>query len=124
MSRTEGFPKLEVGMSVWLVLGRNRLVGGEATVTKVDRVYAQLGGNYRIRLDDWTVDGCGYSSPGAAYPSETHYLEEKNLQIAWDKLRTKVRDTAYGNSQPTSVSIESINQAMKLLGLGDCEAAS
>lgn len=57
---------------------------------------------------------------------DNHFTASPNYCIQERKIicGIKVRDTAYGNSQSTSVSIESINQAMKLLGLGDCEAAS
>lgn len=109
----EHYPKPEAGMEVF-VKPTNRRSSFTSTITKVGRLYATLSGDrYRMRLSDWRIDGEGRSSPGTCYPSEAYYNEKIALITAWNKFSRTIMYTTV----PDGATVETIEQAAKLLGV-------
>ena len=117
MKNIAHYPKLEVGMTVFMVVNRNRVLTCEVTISKVGRKFAELdyGRNYRILIADWSIDGGDYMSPGRCYPSEAEYLAEIKLTQDWGKFKNAVRGIF--RVEQTSITVEAIAVAAKALGI-------
>ena len=111
----EHYPKPEVGMAIFVVpAGNHRGKPYTVTITKIGRKWAELGlYNYRMDMTTWRLDGGGYLSPGTCYPSEQTYIEEVELSRMWDSFVSNLSRWY----PPSSVTVEAIKQAEKLLGL-------
>lgn len=110
--------KLTVGQKLWYVPRDSREVSQsrEVTVTKIGRKWAEIdmgwGRGWRIDLDDWTVDGGNYSSPGRCHISREAWKAETERRRLWDGLF----QPRYGGP-PATVTTDAIYQAASLLGI-------
>lgn len=104
-----------VGQRLWFV-PEQRWNGQprELTITKIGRKWITLNDDHRASIENLIVDGDGYSSPGRCYVDQVAYEEEKALNEAWTAFR---QDTDRMRRTPELVTIESIQQARKLLGV-------
>jgi hypothetical protein len=108
---------LEVGDVLWFVpwfgVGEPR----EVTVTKVGPLYADCGQDlpgYRVRIAGHGVVAKGHGIVGHCHDSQAEYEAMISADRAWSALNTHL-DTA---SRPASVTLDDINAAAKLLGVG------
>jgi len=120
--------KLKVGDTVYLVpeYGYQKFEG-EYVVTKVGRKYTyvtrvtkpELQGRafappeYRLFVDDmgkWKI----YDQYGSVFESKSSYENKTALHFAWMALYNQMRGKM---NVPTGVTIESINEAKKMLNL-------
>jgi len=104
---------LTVGQKLWFVNTQNRHAKPhEIIVTKVGRKWAETNARYRINIDDLRADAGAYSSPGIAYLSEQHYLDEQALKAAWGEFHTKVHRMY---SPPKGMNIAAIEHLTRLI---------
>lgn len=108
---------LQVGQTLYFV-GRDRYHGParDVTVTKIGRKWASLDNGYRISLESLYADGGQYASPGRCWPNREAYEAALYRAHKWSALR-KWLDHKY--SPPEGVTVEQMQQAAKLLGLGE-----
>ena len=105
------YPKPEVGMEVFIVDGKYK---SNSIITAVGRKWIYFGKlNQRFDKETWKIDGGKYVSPGIVYPSEQYYLEERDLNNAWDELITLVRCIRI----PKNMTVEKIKEIIKLMEL-------
>jgi hypothetical protein len=113
--------KLKIGQELWYVPNNYRRdmkpQGRTVKITKVGRKYAYLDdGRSRIFLDthdqSYEVDGGDYTSPGACYLSENHYLDEKRLIDVVREFKKAVEVIAY-----YEVTVQQIRKAREILGI-------
>lgn len=106
---------LQVGQKLWYVPNDKRWgKEQEIEVTKVGRKWANVGYLGRIDIETLSVDGRGYSSPGQCYLSREEWERNEVLSDAWWEFKELIKKT---NKRPEGITIESIEQAKRLLGL-------
>lgn len=111
-------PQLTVGQQLWFVYSdKRRRDPRYVTVAKVGRKYAEVNEMpYKIRLDDLAADDPNYSSPGQCYLSKEAWEAEDALLEAWRGFLDVV---GRHWKPPASVTLADIEQARRLLGLGE-----
>jgi hypothetical protein len=107
--------KLVEGQIVYVRLNERHNAGRTVLVTKVGRKWVTLdNGRWRVEVGGRFLDGERYGSPGEVFLSEDEYKAIAARDCAWSKLARAIERTR----RPTdSVSLESIEQVMKLLGI-------
>lgn len=72
---------------------------------------------YRFAIDDASMNVMipNHGGIGNCYFSEQAWLDEKSLDAAWGNFRSSVSGTY---ARPNGVTVKSIAEARKLLGLG------
>ena len=127
LARTETENKMthkhKVGDELFFVAGR-RTANRTIKIKTVGRIWVTLDAaheTYRFAIDDDSMNVMipNYGCVGKCYFSEQAWLDEKALDAAWSGLRAAVSG-AY--NRPNGVTVESIAEARKLLGLGEAKA--
>jgi hypothetical protein len=106
-SHPEGW---EVGQSVWVVHRMNVKHGGSsATIAKIGRVWITLDDG-RTRFDPETgdIDGKGYYPWGKVYVTQHEYAASQAASVAWDGLKTVIRNAYYRPPHLTLADIEAM----------------
>lgn len=111
--------KHKVGDELYFVNG-SRKENRTIKIKAVGRTWVTLDvahETYRFAIDDAGMNVVipNYGDIGACYFSEQAWLDEKALDAAWGGLRAAVSG-AY--NKPNGVTVESIAEARKLLGIG------
>lgn len=106
------YPKPEVGMEVFVVYRNTKRIENQF-ISGVGRKWITLDSFNRFDKETWEIDGVKYVSPGIVYPSEQYYLEERDLNNAWDELITLVRCIRI----PKNMTVEKIKEIIKLMEL-------
>ena len=107
-----------VGQELWYEPGHTHTgLGRVVRVQKVGRKWVTLGDHwfpdrYRVKVDEVAVDGGDYSSPGRLWNSKQECREYRELEREWKALRN-----ALTRDMPESLTLESLNEAKRLLGL-------
>jgi len=102
---------LQVGQTLWHVPSGRRGLASEVTVLKVGRKWADIGYGRRISIEDLSVDGGQYCSPGRCYLSKAEHDKEVELNSAWGKFSELMR---YAN-RPEGVRLSQIENAARSL---------
>lgn len=106
---------LFVGQKLWWVPSNRHGSNREVGVTKVGRKWAQLSNHHRIDVQTLVADAGEFSSPGTCYRDQAEYEAAAALERAWSRLR---QDISLAYQRPEQVSLENIEAARSLLGLG------
>ena len=103
------------GQKLWLVPS-HRYMGEprEVTIVKVGRKWLTLNNGHRAAVDGLALDGGEYMSPGVCYLSREAWEIEKALNESCSQLR---RDVDMAHRVPDGLTVQSIHDARKLLGL-------
>jgi hypothetical protein len=109
----------QVGQSLYFApTMRSHRSARDVTITVVGRKWITLSNNMRFELGKTEIDGEGYASPGAVFPSKEAFELHDSLLRKWRLLQKSV---ALVFEPPAGVAKEDIVQAMRLLCLDDCE---
>lgn len=108
---------MEVGQQLWWVWTEKRRGDNKyVTVTKIGRKWVYVDKGYRLDPLTMRVDGEGYTSPATCYLSKEEYEKKRDLEAAWNGLRSRLRDAW---AAPKGVTKEDVLQAARLLRLTD-----
>lgn len=103
-----------VGQKLFYVGRNNAQSKQEITISGVGKKWLTIDNHLRLDIETLIADGGDYTPPGAAYLSEQDYLDLLALQGAWLHFKSLLSS----HRVPEDVTIEKINQAKAILGLG------
>ncbi len=106
---------VKVGDVLWYQPMDTRYAGREITVTKVGRKYAYFEHWNRFGLDNGLHRSAGNSTRGRVYANKSIREAEASLERAWSSFRNDFQGCY---TPPAGATIDNINQARALLGLG------